>query len=116
MPVFRLQPDGFLNRDLRALTAELRGTDPGTVTTGQMSYDLRRLRHHGLIERIPHTHRYQVTDTGLSTAMFISAVHDRLLPTGLADLHTPTPTKLRTAMHAYQTAVDNLIHNTGLAA
>ena len=31
-----------------------------------MTYDLRRLNTHGLIERIPHTHRYQVTDTGLT--------------------------------------------------
>ena len=116
LPVFRLQPHGFANRDLRALTAALRGTNPATVTTGQMSYDLRRLRHHGLIERIPHTHRYQVTDTGLATAMFISAVHDRLLPTGLADLQTPAPTKLRAAMHAYQIAFEDLTHESGLAA
>ncbi|WP_218063836.1 hypothetical protein [Arthrobacter wenxiniae] len=86
------------------------------MTTGQMSYDLRRLRHHGLIERIPHSHRYQVTDTGLSTAMFISAVHDRLLPTGLADLQNPVPTRLRAATHAYQTAIDDLTHTKGLAA
>ncbi|MEO8221887.1 MAG: hypothetical protein ABI563_14010 [Specibacter sp.] len=32
LPVFRLQPAGFANRDLRALTAALRGTDPATVT------------------------------------------------------------------------------------
>lgn len=116
LPVFRLQPHGFANRDLREITAALRGTNPATVTTGQMSYDLRRLRHHGLIERIPHTHRYQVTDTGLATAMFISAVHDRLLPTGLADLQTPAPTKLRAAMHAYQIAFEDLTHESGLAA
>ena len=29
-----------------------------------MTYDLRRLRLHGLIERIPHTRRYTVTDIG----------------------------------------------------
>ena len=41
---FRTQLDGFTNRDLRQLTAELRGLDPATVTTGQTTYDLRRLR------------------------------------------------------------------------
>src|SRR3954469_24408663 len=50
--VFRLLPNGFLNRDLRALLAGLLGAD--TITAGQMSYDLRRLRVHGLIIRIPH--------------------------------------------------------------
>ena len=56
-----------------------------------MTYDLRRLRAHGLIARIPHTHRYRVTDHGLHTAMFLTRVHDRLLPTGLADLADPHP-------------------------
>ena len=53
--MFRLLPTGFLNRDLRGLLAELLGVD--TITAGQMSYDLRRLRAHGLITRIPRSHR-----------------------------------------------------------
>jgi len=68
---FRLQPHGFTNQDLRTLTAGLRGLDPHAVSPGQMTYDLRRLRLHSLIERVPHTHRYRVTDTGLHTAMFL---------------------------------------------
>ena len=50
--------------------------------------------------------------------MFLSAVHDRLLPTGLAELNTPTPTPtpLRSAAHAYQTAIDDLARSAGLAA
>jgi hypothetical protein len=51
-----------------------------------VTYDLRRLRTHGLIERIADTHRYQVTYHGLHTAMFLTRLHDRLLPTGLAHL------------------------------
>ncbi|MDN5918247.1 MAG: hypothetical protein L0I76_24640, partial [Pseudonocardia sp.] len=62
---FRLLPNGFLNRDLRALLAELLGRRPDQITAGQISYDLRRLRAHGLITRIPRSHRYRVTDTGL---------------------------------------------------
>src|SRR3954467_15966097 len=49
--MFRLLPAGFANRDLRALLTGLLGAD--TITAGQMSYDLRRLRAHGLISRIP---------------------------------------------------------------
>ena len=62
---FRLIPDGFANRDLRALIAPLLGQPAETITAGRMTYDLRRLRLHGLIERIPHTFRYRVTDPGL---------------------------------------------------
>jgi hypothetical protein len=39
--------------------APLLGRPPGTITSGQGSYDLRRLRAVGLVERIPHT--YTVT-------------------------------------------------------
>jgi len=116
LPMFRLQTNGFVNRDLRTFTAQLRGLDPDAVTTGQMTYDLRRLKTHGLIRKIPHSNRYQVTDQGLTTSMFLAAVHDRLLPTGLADLHTPTPTPLRTAASAYQQAIETLTHTTGIAA
>ena len=82
-----------------------------------MTYDLRRLRTHALIERVPHTHRYQVTDHGLHTAMSLTRVHDRLIPTGLAHLaERSTPSPLRTAATAYQNAIDNLTNATGLAA
>ena len=114
---FRLQPDGFTNPDLRVLTAELRGLPPEAVTTGQMTYDLRRLRTHGIITKIPHTRRYQITHHGLHTAMFLTRVHDRLLPTGLAILaDTDLPRPLRTAATAYQTAIDKPAATAGLAA
>ena len=41
------------------------------MTPGQMTYHLRRLRLHGLIERIPGTHRYQVTRQGWRAALFL---------------------------------------------
>jgi len=40
-----------------------------------MTYDLRRLRERGFIRRIPHTFRYQVTDTGLAQAVFLRLHH-----------------------------------------
>jgi hypothetical protein len=117
--VFRLQPGGFCNRDLRGLLTELLGkpaSGPGAITPGQATYDLRRLREHGLIHRIPHTHRYQVTDTGLRHAMFLTRLHDRLLRTGLAELDDPAPTPLRKADRTYQTALDDLIQRAGIPA
>ncbi len=56
-----------------------------------MSYDLRRLRGHGLITRVPGTHRYQITDTGLHHAMLLTHIHTRLLQPGLAALTDPDP-------------------------
>ena len=114
--VFRLLPHGFNNRDLPALTAPLLGTNPQQLSAGQMTYDLPRLREHGLITRIPHTHRYQVTNTGLHHALFLTRAHDRLLRTGLAQLAHPQPSRLRTASRNYQTAIDHLTSQSGLAA
>ena len=52
--VFRLLiPTGFHNRDLRALLAGLLGRPPAEISAGQVSYDLRRLRVHGLITPHP---------------------------------------------------------------
>ncbi|MGO8698458.1 MAG: hypothetical protein ACLQVY_12145 [Limisphaerales bacterium] len=54
-----------------------------------MSYDLRRLRLHKLIERIPKTQRYRLTSFGLKTALFYSRAYQRLLRPGLSELHDP---------------------------
>lgn len=89
--LFTLLPRGFSNRDLRERLAPLLGCDPSAITPGQMTYDLRRLRLHGLIQRIPRTHRYQLTDAGLRTALFFTRTHARLLRPGMSHLFAPTP-------------------------
>jgi hypothetical protein len=117
--VHRLLPHGFTNRELRTLIAPLLGTTTQHITAGKMTYDLRRLRAHGLIARIPHTRRYQVTDTGLSHALLLTHAHDHLLRAGLAQLTNPDPpasTRLRAADRAYQAAFDDLAHYAHLAA
>jgi len=110
---FRLLPNGFNNRDLRDLVGQLLDKP---MSPGQLTYDLRRLRAHGLITRIPHSHRYHLTDTGLHHALFLTRVHDRLIRTGLAELTDPQPHPLRTASRAYQRALDTLAGKSGLAA
>ena len=62
---FDLLPAGFRNRELRETVAPLRGMSLDDHNAGQMTYDLRRLRLRGLIERIPHTQRYRLTAEGL---------------------------------------------------
>jgi hypothetical protein len=54
--LFRLLPHGFSNADLRERLQPLLGR---RITPGAVTYDLRRLRLHGLIRRIPRTHRYE---------------------------------------------------------
>jgi len=119
LPLFRLLPDGFQNRDLRPHLATLLGQDPSTIRSGTMTYHLRRLRLHGLIERKPGTHRYEVTNDGLRAALFISRVHARLLRPGLtAVMHGPDAGDKTLARHfeRLDKAIDRYIAGTRLAA
>ena len=115
--VFRLLPDGFSNRDLRE-HPPLLGLDPATMTAGRMTYDLRRLRLHGIIERIPHSHRYQVTPFGLRVAMFFTRTYARLFRQGLAlTLNPPAmPTPLRRQFDRLDDTIDAFIGECDLAA
>jgi hypothetical protein len=79
-----LQIEGFRNRQLRPLLAQMLGLEEDQITQGKMSYDLRRLRLHGLIERIPKTHRYRLTRSGLGVAMFYQRTYSRLLRPALS--------------------------------
>jgi len=70
-----------------------------------MTYDLRRLRLHGLIQRIPKSHRYDVTPTGLRTALFFSRTDARLLRPKLAQIMPAGPpgdSALRSAFERLQ--------------
>jgi hypothetical protein len=82
--VFRLLPHGFSSRDLRDHWARLLGKAPDDMTMGQMSYHLRRLRLHGLIERIAGTHRYRLSSQGGRAALFCTRTYNRILRPGLA--------------------------------
>jgi hypothetical protein len=79
---------GFDNRQLTQLVATLLD-EP--YTSRQATYDLRRLRRKQLIERLPHTNRYQLTPLGRRVAVLFTKAHGRVLAPGLAwlDPHLP---------------------------
>jgi hypothetical protein len=107
--VFSLQLRGFTNSQMRPLLAQLLGLDPANYPVGRMTYDLRRLRLHGLIERIPRTHRYQLTPHGLRIALFFSRTYARLLRPKLAQILSkapPVPTPLRAAFDRLTAEID----------
>jgi hypothetical protein len=115
--LYRHQPRGFASRDLRTDLAGLLGRPPDAISSGQITYDLRRLRLHGLIERTPHTHRYQVTDHGWATALLVTRAYNRVIRPGLADITDPTSTgPLRGAYQRLTTCIDDLAHRSGLTA
>ena len=116
---FRLVPDGWRQRDLRAPLAALLGVPPETVSAGRMTYQLRRLRLHGLIERVLGTHRYQVTARGLRIALFFTRVHARLFRPGLAAIMPDAvldDSRLRRAFEQLEHAMDHYCEEVKLAA
>jgi hypothetical protein len=118
LAVFRLSVRGFTNRELRDALAPLLGLPPGAMTAGQATYDLRRLRTHALITRIPHTHRYAVTDDGLRAAVVLTQTQNRLLGPALAatvDPQTDFPA-LHRKLDQLQNLLDDYAKRQGLAA
>jgi len=84
-----LQPEGFRNQQLRPLLAQFLGLKQEDLTPGRMSYDLRRLRLHGLIQRLKGSHRYRLTAPGLKVALFYSRTYQHVIRPALSLLHSP---------------------------
>jgi len=82
--LFRQIANGFRSADLRHHLAALSGRDPQSITQGAITYQLRRLRLHGLIERLPNSFRYRVTAFGFRAALFFTRLYNRVLRPGLA--------------------------------
>ena len=117
--LFRLLPKGFRRAQLRHLLADLSGRHPETLGPGAMTYQLRRLRLHGMIERLPNTQCYHVTDAGFRTALFFTRAYNRLLRPGLAAAlpgHRATPTSLKQAFDKIDTRLTASINELALAA
>jgi hypothetical protein len=109
---------GLTNRSLRELIA---GLIPG-YSARQMTYDLRRLRRKGFIQRIPRSHRYQLTREGRRLAVFFTKTYTRIVNPSLAELDPQLPaeiaarTPLATAWRALERALDHKIKQAAIAA
>ena len=80
-----------------------------------MSYDLRRLRLHGLIQRQPHSNTYQLTPEGIRVAVFYTKLQNRLLRPLLDADKPPAKIEIRRALHTLEHAVNQYVHDARLA-
>jgi hypothetical protein len=109
---------GLTNRSLRELIA---GLIPG-YTARQMTYDLRRLTRKGFIQRIPRSHRYEVTDKGHRLAVFLTKTYTRIVNPSLAELDPALPDEiadrspLATAWRAFERALQHVITDAAIMA
>lgn len=102
---------GFTNRSLCARVRSLLG---GPYTSAQMTYDLRRLRLKGLIQRLPHSNTYVLTPDGVRVAIFYTKVHNRLLGPLLAADEPPASVDLRRALRVVDASVSSYIDHASL--
>ena len=82
---------GFRNREMVERVCRL-GAAP--YSARQATYDLRRLKRKGLIVKIAHTHRYQLTNLGRRVAVLFTKTYGRVLAPGLSALDPHLPEEL----------------------
>ena len=117
--LFSLQARGFTNQEMRALLAQLLGQDPDQYSAGRMTYDLRRLRLHGIVQRIPHSHRYELTPLGLRVALLFSRTYARILRPTLAEIMPnapPSPSPIRATFDKLEHLITAACKEANLAA
>lgn len=114
------QPDGFSNAMLRERVAALHDKTLVEDSRPRMTYDLRRLRLKGLIQRIPGRHRYVLTPLGRRAALFFSKTYVRVLRGGLSRLEAPpaqtAADPLVNAWNRLDRALDDLVASAKLIA
>jgi hypothetical protein len=109
---------GLTNRTLRELIA---GLIPG-YSARQMTYDLRRLRRKGFIQRIPRTQRYELTSEGRRLAVFFTKTYTRIVNPSLAELDPSLPpdiadrAPLAKTWRAFEHALQDRIQEAAIAA
>jgi hypothetical protein len=103
---------GFTNKSLRGLVAGLLGQH---YSASKMSYDLRRLRLHGLIARLPRSNTYVLTPEGIRVAVFYSKLQNRLLRPLLDANKPPARREIRNALTTLEHAVNDYAHTARLA-
>ncbi|MCA1678193.1 MAG: winged helix-turn-helix transcriptional regulator [Actinobacteria bacterium] len=110
--------NGLTNRSLRELIA---GLIPG-YTARQATYDLRRVRRKGLIRRVPHSQRYELTEKGRRIAVFFTKTYTRIVNPSLAELDPQLPDQiarrspLARSWQDFERALDQRIQQAAIAA
>ena len=113
----KVRPAGYRNHELRGTVAPLCGLRLDHYRAGQMTYDLRQLRLRGLIERIPHTQRYQLTGEGCASPCPTTTLRRAFWVRSCRPRSTESrPTRLQAAVASYDREVGHLWEGHGLAA
>jgi hypothetical protein len=72
------QLNGWRSADIHQAVLTTFGLSPTAYTLTQLRYDLRKLKAHGLLERIGRGYRYSLTDKGVKAARLFILFHKRV--------------------------------------
>src|SRR5262249_15215042 len=117
--VFRLLPRGFSSRELKGQLAPLLGEDPSALTQGRMTYQLRRRRRHGWIEREEGAHGYAVPARGWGVGFFSTRRYNGVVRRGLSEVSAgglPDAPPLRRAFGQLERAMDQYVAQAKLTS
>lgn len=93
LPQLVHHPKGFRSQELRQVVQATLGTE---YSPSQLTYDLRKLRGKGLVEKQPKARRFRATPEGLRVAVLLAKLRDQLL----SPLIAPLRSKQRPSNHS----------------
>jgi hypothetical protein len=91
-------------------------------TSRQATYDLRRLKRKGLLDKVPRSHRYQLTSLGRRIAVLFTKTYGRVLAPGLTAFDPRVPegvsarSSLATAWRRLEQVLDDFMESQMMAA
>jgi hypothetical protein len=116
-------PKGFTAGELATEVHRLGGSPGNAYGTRQAAYDIRKLRGKQMVEKRPHSHRYQAVPDGLRAMAAVVLLRDKVIQPLLAAQcrlrrgrrpQHQTPIDLRYA--ALQREMQGLLAELGIAA
>jgi hypothetical protein len=116
----------FTTRELHPETLHVLGATPETYKLSSLRYDLSKLRAKGLVEKLPHSHRYRLLAHGYQVCLVFLKLFHRIYAPLSAGILNPFSsdrvfpidkmTKLDRLYSAVTNALDNLCEAVGLKA
>lgn len=81
--------DTFTTKDLHPITAAALDLPPEQYRLASLRYELSKLRAKGLLERVPHSHRYRLLPDGYRVCLLFLKLFDRVYAPLIAGLLAP---------------------------
>jgi hypothetical protein len=110
------QLNGWRSGDIHQTVLATFGLSADGYTLNQLRYDIRKLKAHGLLERIGRSYRYRLSEKGAKAALMFILFHKRVCGPLANSLfhHRPNEThkpasKVETAYHKADHAIQNVL-------